>query len=105
MTSALDITKYFQSSFLTSLHCYPFHQAPKIMSIVDFDRIQSSFLAAWEALFKELAMLPKNRDQEIAVKLGRARSEAFAFQLAHDIGTKEKPCVDMYNFIEKLKSQ
>jgi hypothetical protein len=90
MSTTLDIANYFQSSFLTQktpaitllgVPLFPYHQTPKTLSIVDLNIFESSFLVAWEALSKELTNLLKNGDPEIEIKLGRARSQAFAFQL------------------------
>jgi hypothetical protein len=113
MSTTLDIANYFQSSFLTQetpsiillgVPLFPYHQAPKTLSIVDLNIFESSFLVAWEALSKELTNLLINGDPEIEIKLGRARSQAFAFQLGHDLGTNDASSVDMYDFMETFKS-
>ena len=114
MSTTLEIANYFQSSFLThetpsmtllGVPVFPYHATPKTLSIVDLNTFESSFLVAWEALSKELTNLLINGDPEIEIKLGRARSQAFAFQLGHDVGTKEASSVDMYDFMETFKSQ
>lgn len=101
MTSALDIAKYFQSSFLTELQGLPIHQLPKTISIVDLDKFWNSFLFAWEALSKELTTLLTNGDPEIAVKLDHARSTAFTFFSVKS----DDESVDVYDFMEQLKVQ
>lgn len=99
--SALDIAKYFQRTFLTSLHGDFQHETPKTLSIVDLQEFETSFLVKWEALSREWVTLMQANDPEVAIMLGRARTTAHDFQCASD--EVEKSCVDMLDFMNAFK--
>ena len=100
--SALDIAKYFQLSFLTSLHGGDTHQTPKTLSIVDLEDFETNFLVKWEALSREWASLMQANDPEVAIMLARARTTAHEFQSATDV--KGKSSVDIFDFMSSFKS-